>query len=177
MIDGTDWPDLCDGSDLDDGHDESSIAQAAGLIRDACGWHIAPSITEDRALAAAGGRLLSLPSLHVIEVTSVRLASTNEVIPDAVLSEAGLLQLPLGRRWPSGIAAVRVTMVHGLPEAPPAILSVINDLAGALSPDQRAVSRFRDVELDGAKLGNWREQGASADVMKTYGHVLRRYSL
>lgn len=86
---------------------------AQKLVRDYCGWHVAPVITETITLDGTGSRRLFLPSLKVLEVQSVTVKG--EPLDAAAYSwtEAGILYR--GGGWPEGYRNVEVTLVHGNP--------------------------------------------------------------
>ena len=47
------------------------LEQAEAEVRGYCGWHIAPSVTEEIKVEGDGGQVLLLPSLYVTAVASV----------------------------------------------------------------------------------------------------------
>lgn len=105
----------------------SQVAAAAGQIRDTCGWHIAPEITETITVDSDGSTVLALPTLKVGEITAIRdVTQTTATVLDPTTwraSPAGLLVRPAG--WPCGIAALEVDLMHGYETCPDALLPVI----------------------------------------------------
>ena len=168
---------LCTLDDIEGDYSDSALAAACDLIRTECGWHIAPVETETLLLDSDGGRLLTLPSLFVLNVASVVDAQTNKPIDGWGLSQIGLLERTGFCEWPRGRQRIKVTVTHGLASAPPALLAVIEDLvrnnaAAALTP-----SNVKQASLDGASLTYVDSTGVARDLATTYGHVLRRFSL
>lgn len=103
-------------TDLDSyqaGDPQTVIDQATALVQAYCGWHVAPVLTETITVDSDGGRVLMLPSLHVIDLTSVKI--DGEDITGFVWSEAGYATRYW---WPYGPRTVEVTMKHGFAEVP-----------------------------------------------------------
>lgn len=91
------------------GTPEQAATQA---IRDYCGWHVAPVITDTLILDGTGTDTVLLPSRRVVAVDSVKL--------DGILLEAtafewsadGLLRRKHGS-WPESYRSLEVTLQHG----------------------------------------------------------------
>ena len=111
--------------------DDDRLDQAEGLVRDYCGWHIAPSRSTTVTLMGTGGRVLMLPTLYVTEVTTVTCDGVELDPGDYFCTVAGVLTRLHGT-WYEQV--VVITFVHGYDEAPPAVMKVVQALA------QRAVS-------------------------------------
>ncbi|UYL86861.1 head-to-tail adaptor [Gordonia phage RavenCo17] len=147
-------------------------------IRRYCGWHIAPVI-EDAVVTLdhLGHRVLPLPTLHLIEVTSVEDADGNE-IGGYTWSDDGLLRRERG--WPQGYRSVRVTFSHGLTATPPGVVDVALDMVrdrvnAAANADELQVT---SASLDGATVGFGAPSdliGVRRDLGRAYGHVLNRF--
>lgn len=175
MIDFTDYPELCAGSELEGDYSEAIVIQACDLVRVACSWHIGPTVTEVLRLDSAGGRLLALPSRRVREVLSVTTAD-DEVVDGWELSEGGLLERK--SMWPHA-RRLKVELEHGFAACPPALIPVIEDAARNITPEVAATAGLREVELDDAVI-TYRDdilRGIQRDLRVAYGHVLGRYSL
>lgn len=86
----------------------AQIDQAVASIRSLCGWHVWPVLTETLRLDTAGDTLVTLPTLKVNTINSVRLHGT--LTTDYTYSTDGLLQLPRHR---AGIGALEVEISHG----------------------------------------------------------------
>lgn len=90
-------PDMFDGI--------SKGAQTA--IRAYCGWHIAPVITETLVLDGTGTRSFQLPTLRLLEVTSLEVDGSAVVDPE--FSRAGIVRVRSTERF----RTILVTFRHG----------------------------------------------------------------
>ncbi len=178
MIDFSEYPTLCEHSEFGDlDVSEAQVAAACDIVREACGWHIAPLVEDEIVCDSAGSGLISLPTLHVVDVTSVVDTDGDRAITDFEWSVLGLLERKNGARWPRGRRRVRVEFDHGLAATPGAIRAVVGEIADSLHPDKVAAANLKQVALDGASLTYWQSAGIGRDPKKAYGHVLNRYSL
>lgn len=84
---------------------------AEKLVRDFCGWHVAPVVTETITLDGTGSRRLFLPSLKVLDVQSVQVGGESLAEGAFSWSETGILYRRGG--WPEGYRNVVATIVHG----------------------------------------------------------------
>lgn len=109
------------------------LMQAEALVREFCGWHIAPSRTVTVELVSAGGTALLLPSLEVTAVTAVRDVDgdTPETLTGWKVRRFGILYRSLG--WPTG-HEIEVDLTHGFTAAPAEVQGVVQAVA------QRAVN-------------------------------------
>ncbi|WP_410877364.1 hypothetical protein [Nocardia sp. A7] len=102
-------------------------------IRDYCGWHIAPSITQTLTLDGPGRRTLLLPSLYVTAITAVTEDGTAVPADQFDWSEKGMLRHRSGL-WTDRWRGITVTLTHGYDQAPAGVIGVIADVvADALS--------------------------------------------
>lgn len=106
---------------------ENVLESAAESVRDDCGWHIAPEVTET-VTRSATGTIVYLRSLKVTQVTAVRNAETGEVLEDWRLDEhTGILHRST---WPR---TVEVDLTHGYATCPAALKPMIADRANAMA--------------------------------------------
>lgn len=90
-------------------------------VRGACGWHIAPQVTETVTLESEGERALVLPTLFLEDVLSVTYWNGDDWAPvdswDPIL---GWSAVSCSLRHPSGFpkGRVRAEVVHGYPTVP-----------------------------------------------------------
>ncbi|WP_328660373.1 hypothetical protein [Nocardia salmonicida] len=96
-------------------------------IRDLCGWHIAPSITETLTLDGPGRRTLLLPSLYVTAITAVTEDGTAVPADQFDWSEKGMLRHRSGL-WTDRWRGITVTLTHGYDQAPAGVIGVIADV-------------------------------------------------
>src|SRR5690625_6732539 len=88
------------------------VAAATQMIRDYCGWHIAPVEEETLVLDGTGTNTLLLPSRRVVQVSQV-------LVRDEPLDSAGYEWSAIGalRRlggvWPAGSRGVEGTVEPG----------------------------------------------------------------
>lgn len=114
---------------------------AANVVRRYCGWHIAPSVTEDIVLDGNGGRRLSLPSLAVRSVESVTVGGQVLTSEQYTFSRDGWLTL-YGGSFPPVDQVVKVRMTHGF-EYVPEVAAVIDALVqrASMSPAGNVVNQ------------------------------------
>ena len=105
------------------GVDSESWDAACLTVRQYCGWHIAPSVTETLTLDGPGGSLLRLPSLYVTAVTEV--VNRGSVVTDPQWSQHGMVR----GRWTDQFRGITVTLTHGYDECPADIMAVLEHMA------------------------------------------------
>lgn len=98
------------------------IEGAAESIRDDCGWHIAPQETST-VKVRGGGTVLLLPTLHLVDVTSIKTSGGVDVLGFDWFDNGVVERL---RGFPR---VVEVTFTHGYSKCPPALLGVIAERA------------------------------------------------
>ena len=104
------------------------LLQAEALVRAYCGWHIAPSRTDEEYVVPATSRVVLLPSLLV---TAVAVADPDGVTVDASSyswTDAGVVT---PTSW--WLAGTTITFTHGYAEPPADVTAVVQSVA------QRAV--------------------------------------
>jgi hypothetical protein len=105
------------------------LSQASAVIRNHCGWHIAPSLTETLTLNGSGEPRLFLPTLHLTAVGSV--TELDELLvadDDYTWSDTGYL-LRTGSYWPTDLRSVVVAFTHGWEFVPEDLASVCLEAA------------------------------------------------
>lgn len=98
------------------------LQSATDLVRRACGWQIS-SVTETLTVDGTGGSLLFLPTLHLRDVTGVRVDGSPVTIP--AWSTDGVLEggFPRGRR------NIAVDALHGYVSVPQDVALLVARLA------------------------------------------------
>ena len=87
-------------------------AAALRSIRDFCGWHVAPVISETITLDGSGARALLVPSNRVLSLEDVT-EDGAAVDPDTIqVSPHGVLRKRDGL-WTDALGGVTVTLKHG----------------------------------------------------------------
>jgi hypothetical protein len=113
--------------------DDERLDQAESVVRDHCGWHIAPSRTDTvRIYGAPLGTPILLPSMYVTGIVSVTDQGT---LVDPTLydfEQAGILRRTDGGCWASGYGAIEVEFIHGYASVPPAVTRVVQSVAALL---------------------------------------------
>lgn len=104
--------------DKDDPETASLIARGYAAARRFCGWHVAPIKSEVLTLDGAGGRLLRLPTLRIVTLTSIVDDGDALVPADLYISKSGLVEKRTGGLWSTKLGSIVVTMEHGFDSAP-----------------------------------------------------------
>ena len=152
---------------------ESTIAAASAAVRRYCRWHVAPLIEETVVLDGPGGRVLQLPSMHVVDVAEVRIGGAVVEASSYAWSAAGLLELHgrLGewREFPRVYRVVEVTFTHGYAEAPDlsAIASQVARFALA-SPMGRTREQAGQVAVSWGTVQGMAWSESNLEMMKPY---------
>lgn len=129
--------------------DQDALSAASERVRDHCGWHIAPVITETLTLDGPGGRLLLLPSLRVVEVVSV--VNDGVVVTDPEWSAKGWIY----GSWTTKARGVVVTLRHGLDACPAAVSAVVSRMAreGLGSRARREAAGGESIDWSASVVG------------------------
>jgi hypothetical protein len=161
------------------GHPPDNPAQAgfmldaaSAFVRGYCRW----SITSEAAvwtLDAAGGRLLAVPTLHLVSVSSVLVRGV-ERVGEVEASAAGLLYLQAG--WPTGYNAVVVRAEHGYDQTPRDVLAVVCALASRMLaiPGAGLITSYR---IGGVQINYGRDGAETAGLTQTEQTALDRHRL
>jgi hypothetical protein len=145
--------------------DVDVLDQAEGVVRDHCGWHIAPSRTDTiKIYGAPLGTPILLPSMYVTAIVSVTDQGT--LVDPSVydFEQAGILRRIDGGCWTAGYGAIEVTFTHGYTDVPPAVTRVVQSVAALLPNGVKSKqagpfseSYFDDLPpLDKAALSRYR---------------------
>lgn len=106
------------------------LLQAEGLVRDYCGWHIAPERTVVKAVAGSGARELMLPSLHIVAVAEVIEDGNLVDASSYVVHEEGFLTRSAAwETWGTGVITVTFDHGFGPTQVPPAVIGVVMAVA------------------------------------------------
>jgi hypothetical protein len=133
------WPSLLTGpppSDLD----PSAVLDAAQEVREFCGWHIAPLITETVAPVMLGRRAI-LPTLKLAAVTAVTVDGV-PVTFDWTLGTPLILDARYAWRGP-----VLVTMTHGYETCPATVKTAVYRKARGAGPQRVQQQQVGDVAV------------------------------
>lgn len=109
----------------DDERLEPAIASASASIRNACGWHVAPSMPCRATIDGDGSRNVFLPTNHMTGITSVEVGGTE--VTDYQWSRIG--QLRLSRPLPCDLQAATIDYTAGYDvESLPDLLGDVADV-------------------------------------------------
>lgn len=103
---------------------------ATSAIRNYCGWHVAPLVTEPMVLDGPGGQLLTLPTLRLAAVTSLSIAGEAVDLTDLEWSASGEVWRSC---WPKRFRSVEITVSHGFDSAPDLVQVVQQVVANAIT--------------------------------------------
>jgi hypothetical protein len=152
-VDDSDLLDYVSDQELSLSGREEFLVRAAGeVVRDYCGWHIAPSITATYSkLRIGSGGIIMLPSTHITDVASVTIASpAGNTVLDPFTEydwyQSGWVEArtPLWRYGysavsgpaQSGLATAVIT--HGYATCPLAVKAVVFELMQSADPASSA---------------------------------------
>lgn len=92
----------------------SVLAAVSAAVRNACGWHVAPTLPVVEATQGPG-RAIALRTLLCAQVTSVAEGGTELGEGQWECSRNGVLRRLCWREWPAGFGSVVVSYQSGLP--------------------------------------------------------------
>jgi hypothetical protein len=121
------------------------VDSAADSIRDECGWHIAPEVTDVMKFRGEGSAVILLPTLKLVSVISVT-DRDGHPVGGVDWLENGILECAGG--FPP---YVEVTFVHGYRVCPRSLLAVVAERAAARSKGRVKSEALagRSVSLEG----------------------------
>lgn len=146
---------------------------ASAFVRSYCRWSITREPDAVWTLDAAGGRLLAVPTLRLVSVSSV-LVHGVERVGEIEASAAGLLYLQAG--WPTGYNAVVVRAEHGYDQTPRDVLAVVCALASRMlaTPGVGPITSYR---IGGVQISYGRDGAETIGLTQTEQTALTRYRL
>lgn len=127
------------------GDEDYLLRVASDAMRDYCGWHLSPSITETyRQLRLGSQGLVMLPSRYVTDVSQVVSGqvidpSAYEWFPDGWIQLASTVQF-------CTVALVDVTMTHGYAELPANLKQIAFELAQQTATSSGLISGVRSIK-------------------------------
>lgn len=103
-----------------------SIDAAVDAIRTYCGWHVWPVRDETMRRDGEGGKVLTLPTLRVDNITEIR--EQGNVLTEDVYEWSGTGDVRrLVGCWTHRWRAIEVDLTHGYGQCPPALLALVVD--------------------------------------------------
>lgn len=149
------FPGLVDDRPLSQDLDPDAVEAAAAMVRNFCGWHIAPAVTEELVVDGARADVLLLPTAHVTAVTAVVENGVLLAAADYDWSQSGYL-VRRGRWWTDRARGLKVSLTHGYDSCPPEVRAVVARVARAGLTPTRVTSVQRGpfaVTMDAADAG------------------------
>lgn len=111
-----------------DGVDQAAWDSACAALRTYCGWHVAPTVTQDMTLDGPGTYELLLPTMHLTDLVSVTEGGAAVTSPE--WSAKGLVRKGgYPYRWSDRYRSIVVSMTHGFDECPGELIGVLTEAA------------------------------------------------
>lgn len=154
--------------------EEDRLLQAEAAVRSYCGWHIAPSRTEELTLDAQWSSVLMVPSLYVTDVSAVTDDGTLADVTGYTWRQNGTIELHSGY-WTN--RKVVVALTHGYDEVPLEVEGVVRAVAQRTLDNPGSVVREQagPFNVTHAQTGfNQVVPGALLDAEKA---ILDRYKI
>jgi hypothetical protein len=153
------------------GDEEYLLRVACAAIRDYCGWHIAPSLTETKTQLKVGSKgIVMLPSRYVTDVAEVKVHNHDPTAEVVVIDPnnyevfqqgwlEGVTYQVWGWGWPGAyygpdapyyqpvqsVLLVDVTMTHGYDELPDNIKQIAFELAHTTGTTGQLISGVKSI--------------------------------
>lgn len=152
------------------------LMQAEALVREFCGWHIAPARTVTVKMVSAGGTALLLPSLEVTAVTAVRDVdgTTPETLTGWKRRRFGILYRSIG--WPTD-HDIEVDMTHGFAAVPAEVQGVVQAVAQRSVDNPGSRPRVQDGPFSDTFSQSGSNQSPALALLDAEKAILGRYRL
>ncbi|QLF83986.1 head-to-tail adaptor [Gordonia phage Upyo] len=111
---------------------QSGIDRAVAYVRRVAGWHVFPLVEDTIVVDGEGGHVLTLPTLHVTDLSEITEHGT-VLHPDTYEWSATGDVKRLGRCWTTRWRGITVTLTHGYDTADAAVLDLGSALADAVT--------------------------------------------
>jgi hypothetical protein len=151
------------------GVDDEAWAAACAAVRAYCGWHIAPVYEDTLVIDGSGASVIDLPTLRLVNVTSVVEDGVEQAITSANWSRTGYLWR--AAPWTRSLNGLSVTLEHGYDECPGEILGVLREAAS------RGVAGSAVSQVGQVRMGGVAGVPGAASFMIDQQAVLDRYRL
>lgn len=157
--------------------EDQRLEQAEALVREFCGWHIAPSRTGvTHTVRTYGGRDIFLPSMYVTAVSSVTEAGTTLTVDDDYtwLAPSGVIRR-VGY-WARD-EEVAVTFTHGYPFPPAAVVGIVQSVAQRAVDNPGSLVRTQRGPFSDTYSTTGTNQVATLSLLDSEKETLRRYRI
>lgn len=133
------------------------LTAAEAAVRDYCGWHVAPSRTEDIVVDGSGASIQPLPTLYLTAVNSLSevdastgsdVTTVRTVDVDFQWSEAGYLTrstMLWPGVWTCRVRGILANITHGYDDVPPELTAVVLSAASRAVSSQGALRQVGQV--------------------------------
>lgn len=98
---------------------------ASGAVVEYCGWHIAPSVTENVIVDGSGTRFQPLPTLNLTALNTITEDGDAVDIDDIDWSVNGLVEKREWGTWTRRRRGVAANMTHGYAQGPSWVVTLI----------------------------------------------------
>lgn len=141
-------------------------------IRNYCGWHIAPFITETLTVSGEDDSVLILPTLRILDVTEIRV--NDRRVEGYRWARHGVIYLPAAVRWGYPI---EVDLIHGYEQLPAPVVEAARRLDRTMTGMPFATMSVDGVSVSAQGQGGVGELSAIDNVAAMLLDPYRRGSL
>lgn len=143
---------------------QAAINAVLAAARRYCGWVVSPVAEDvDLVVDGPGGRVLSLPTLNLIELGMVDEDGTEWTPADLRASRLGLVRKRSGGCWTGAYSAITATITHGYTEAEAADWRrAVVQLVGRRAQSSRDSADLKRKKIDDVEY-EWFEGVVSVD--------------
>lgn len=122
-------PDLLDGYEAPSGLDPAAVKAAAGRVRAACHWHIAPWHSPTWVMPVPTDGIVDLDTLRLVSIEQITVDGVT-LVPDVDYdwSVSGRVELDSSIRG-KGMRSMSITAVHGYESCPADLVALVAQLA------------------------------------------------
>ena len=106
------------------GDPQKALDDATADVRSLCGWHVAPALTETIRVGPVPGGYRFLPSLHITEITAVRVDGVAVDLADVTWTRSGSIYVKGSRDW-GDERVLEVDLTHGYDPVPADLAGVV----------------------------------------------------
>jgi hypothetical protein len=152
------------------GVDEDAWDAACAAVRAYCGWHVAPSVTEDLTVNGSGSNFQNLPTLHLTALNT--LTEDGTLLDPSGFEWSDNGQLWRGQPWTGHFRGIVANITHGYDTCPPEIVGVLREAADR-GIEGSAASQVGQVSMGGVSG----VPGAVAFIIDQRSYILDRYKL
>lgn len=150
------------------------LEQAEALVRNFCGWHIAPSRVATETVRSYLGTTLLLPSLHVAAVATVLEDGIELTVEDDYTwSEQGILTRSY---WANDVDVV-VTFTHGHAFPPAEVTAIVQAVAQRAIDNPGSLVRQQVGPFSDTYSTTGTNQVSTLSLLDSEKEALRRYRI